>query len=259
MGEVTDTFEFGYTVQTKILAALITDREFTSQVLDSFEVNYFDSKPLQWLCDQTLAYFKEYKLTPTLEVFRVQISTLDKNSIFKKEVISTLSDVWKTIGADDSAFVKEKVKQFCINQEYKKFILRSVDLLTAQDFEGIGQELKSVLRKVQLDNDFGLEYLTDIDYRYTEEAMAQNIETPWSVINDLMNGGLPKKKLGIIIAPTGIGKCVGGNTEIEIQYEEIGIELSSGNILWMSPWEKVRINDVELFGWEVERLLQKQE
>jgi replicative DNA helicase len=201
-----DTFEYGYSVQAKILTCIITDREFTTQILDIFDKSYFDSKALQWLCDKTLGYFKDFKTMPTLEVFQVEISKLDKDSIFKKEVISALKDVWTSIGSEDLPFIKKDIMQFCVNQEYKKFLVEGVDLYESRDFDKLEKAFKDVTKRVNINTNLGHDYLNDIDYRYTEEANDEKIETPWQVMDDITGGGLPKKKLAIIMAPTGIGK-----------------------------------------------------
>jgi predicted ATP-dependent serine protease len=41
--------------------------------------------------------------------------------------------------------------------------------------------------------------------RYTEAAR-DTITTGWDVIDDLMDGGLAKGELGVVMAPAGIGK-----------------------------------------------------
>jgi hypothetical protein len=73
-----------------------------------------------------------------------------------------------------------------------------------------------------------------------------------------MDGGLAGGELGIITACAGSGKCVGPNTEIEIEYYEFGIEINgnSGNqyTLWINPFEKYKLDDKELYGWQIENI-----
>lgn len=206
MDNKVETFEYGYSVQAKILTCIITDREFATQILDTFDKSYFDNKALQWLCEKTLDYFRVYKNMPTLEVFQVEVSKLESNGIFKKEVISALRDVWTSIGSEDLPYLKKDIMQFCINQEYKKFLVEGVDLYEARDFDKLERAFKDVTKRVNMQTDLGHDYLKDVEHRYTEEAMDERIEMPWQVINDITGGGLPKKKLGIVMAPTGVGK-----------------------------------------------------
>ena len=61
MDNKVDTFEYPYSVQVKIMTSIITDRDFTSQILDTFNFDFFDSKPLKWIGEKTLDYFKKHK------------------------------------------------------------------------------------------------------------------------------------------------------------------------------------------------------
>lgn len=83
-------------------------------------------------------------------------------------------------------------------------------------------------------------------------------KTNWTEIDTIMDGGLGPGELGIITACAGSGKCIGPNTEIEIEYHEFGIETitNAGKsfTLWINPFEKYKIDDTELFGWQVENV-----
>ena len=59
--------------------------------------------------------------------------------------------------------------------------------------------------KAGADTNIGLEYKTNISARYAE-ASRHTITTGWDVIDDLMDGGLGPGELGVIVAPSGIGK-----------------------------------------------------
>jgi len=61
--------------------------------------------------------------------------------------------------------------------------------------------------------ELGHDYIKGVLSRY-EESARTTVETPWDVINEVMDGGLGKGELGVIVAPAGIGKtwmlqCIG--------------------------------------------------
>ena len=93
---------------------------------------------------------------------------------------------------------------FCKNQEIKKAILGSVELLKQGDYDGIKAKVDNAL-KAGADKDIGHDYMTEIEERYTE-AVRDVQPTPWDVINELTDGGLGKGELGVMVAPAGIGK-----------------------------------------------------
>ena len=59
--------------------------------------------------------------------------------------------------------------------------------------------------KVGVDADLGMDYLTDFEERYDETAR-DTVGTDWDCINELMNGGLGPGELGVVVAPSGVGK-----------------------------------------------------
>jgi replicative DNA helicase len=59
--------------------------------------------------------------------------------------------------------------------------------------------------KAGADTNIGLDYKENISARYAE-ASRHTITTGWDVVDDLMDGGLARGELGVVMAPAGIGK-----------------------------------------------------
>jgi replicative DNA helicase len=59
--------------------------------------------------------------------------------------------------------------------------------------------------KVGVNADLGMDYLIDFEERYDETAR-DTVSTDWDCINELMNGGLGPGELGVVVAPSGVGK-----------------------------------------------------
>ncbi len=104
----------------------------------------------------------------------------------------------------DLQYVQEEFTNFCKNQQLKKALLTSVDLLKAGDFDGIRFLVDNAL-KAGNDKNLGHEYVKDIEDRYREDSRA-TIPTPWELINNLLQGGLGNGDFGIIFGNPGGGK-----------------------------------------------------
>jgi replicative DNA helicase len=198
-----DLSKYGHTFNCKLLASLITDTLFVSQIFDVLKLDYFKADSSKWVVENTIKYYHQYKKLPTMEVFKVLYETID-GAVLKNEVVSLLHEVIKQIESEDLEFIKETTINFCKNQEIKNAIIKSVDLLREDDFEKI-QFIINQAFKVGLDTNIGLNYLEDIDTRYEEEAR-DPIATGWKILNSLLKGGLSKGELGLFIANSGIGK-----------------------------------------------------
>ncbi len=194
---------YGYAFQIKVITALLVDKSFLQQISDIMVSGYFESDANAWIIDTILEYFKEYKSSPTLEVMKVKLEKVD-HDMLKEQVVAHLKDAWKYTESPDLEYIKDQAMDFCKNQEIKKAILSSVELLKNGDYDGIKAKVDDAL-KAGADKDIGHDYMTQIDSRYTD-AVRDVQPTPWEVINELTDGGLGKGELGVMVAPAGIGK-----------------------------------------------------
>jgi len=194
---------YGYAFQIKVITGLLVDRGFLQQISDIMVPSYFESDANSWIVETILDYFTEYKASPTLEVMKVKLQAVEQE-LLKEQVISHLKDAWKYTEATDLNYIKDQALDFCKNQEIKRAILASVELLKNGDYEGIKHAVDDAL-KAGADKDIGHDYMVEIDERYTD-AVRDVQPTPWDVINELTDGGLGKGELGVMVAPAGIGK-----------------------------------------------------
>jgi|TARA_R110000787_G_scaffold50903_3_gene120928 replicative DNA helicase len=194
---------YGYAFQIKVITGLLVDKSFLQQISDILSPKYFESDANNWIVSTILEYQKEYNASPTLEVMKVKLEKVDQD-VLKDQIIAHLKDAWRYTESSDLTYIKDQAMDFCKNQEIKKAIIGSVELLKQGDYDGIKAVVDEAL-KAGADKDIGHDYLTQIDERYTD-AVRFVQETPWDVINELTDGGLGKGELGVMVAPAGIGK-----------------------------------------------------
>ena len=195
--------QFGQQFQIKIVSALLEDKTFLQTIHDIIDNSYFESDANKWLVGTIIGYYLKYKKSITLEVMKVKISEID-DEVLKVSVIENLGNAWRNINATDLEFIKSKTLDFCKNQVLKSAIVQSVDLLQNKDYDGIKKLIDEAL-KAGAERDLGHDYTTGIEDRLLK-SVRNTITTPWDSINDIMDGGLGKGELGVIVAPAGIGK-----------------------------------------------------
>ena len=195
--------EYGWSFQVKILAAMFTDRSFLQQIADIIRPEYFESDANNWVLDVILDHFREYKTPPSKDVLKVKVTEID-NDVLKTAILEQLKEVFRYMESDDLSFVKDEILRFCKNQEIKQAIMDSVGLLKMGNYDEIKSKIDSAM-KAGADTDIGHEYKKEVVARYTNAAR-DTIRTGWDVIDDLMDGGLGKGELGVVMAPAGIGK-----------------------------------------------------
>ena len=195
--------DFGYAFQIKLIAALFRDKLFLQQIIDILDSNYFDSESNIVILDIIKEYFYEFKSTPTLEAMKIKIVEMD-NDLLKKSIAENIKAAFANLEAEDLDFVKQKALEFCKNQEIKKAILESVELLNNGQYDEIKAKVDNAM-KAGVEKDMGHEYAEHIDERYLD-SVRNTVTTGWDAIDDIADGGLGKGELGVMVAPAGIGK-----------------------------------------------------
>ena len=197
---------FGYNFQVKVVASLLTDRPFLQQVTDILLPEFFESEANQWIIETIIKYFQEYTTAPTLDVFKIKLQDVD-NEVLKTSIVETLKDSYRHLESNDLDFIKSETLNFCKNQCIKRAILDSVELLRKGQYDAIKSTIDTAM-KAGADKEVGHEYNESVADRY-KDNVRDTIETPWSVINDLSDGGFGKGELVVFVAPAGIGKSWG--------------------------------------------------
>ena len=204
MAEQVDTLsKYGQSFQAKVISALLTDVRMMDTLCEIIDKKFFESDANKWIVQEIKDYYDEYKKEPTLDVFKGQVSKLDNPSL-KKSVVEQLKTVYTQIGQDDFEYVKNEFTSFCINQNMKNVILQSVDLLKSGNYDRI-KDLVDKAMKVGVESDLGMDYLLDFEERFSETGR-ETVATGWDCIDDLMGGGIGPGELGVVVAPSGVGK-----------------------------------------------------
>jgi len=202
--EVVDTLvKYGQSYQSKVVASLITDVKFLEQVNEITKPNFFESQANQWIVEQTQTYFDEFRGTPTMEVFKIKVGGIE-DKVLKQTVVEQLKNVYLQIGAEDIPYVKKEYLTFCKNQKVKEALFKSVDLLKNGQYEQIIDTMMKA-SKVGVESDLGLDFIEDFE-TILENVKRDSCPTGWPVIDELMDGGLGPGELGVVMAPSGIGK-----------------------------------------------------
>ena len=194
--------QYGHDFQIKVLSSLLTHKEFLVNIHDIISEEYFENQAQKWAIKEVLNYYDKYHTTPSLDILKVELQKVD-NEVLQISIKEQLKLAFVT-SDDDLEYVQEEFTNFCKNQQLKKALMSSVDLLKAGDFDGIRFIVDNALKAGQ-DKNIGHEYAKDIESRYRENSR-ETVPTPWPRINDLLQGGLGNGDFGLIFGNPGGGK-----------------------------------------------------
>lgn len=196
-------FQYNAQFLNKLIVSIITDQRFLLKAIDLQVDSYIESQPHEWLVKFIFDFYKDYKVMPTMDSIRVKIQQ-KKQPLFKQSLSTTFISVLNAFQQENLEFVKDTVINFCRFQQLKKAITQSIDYLQEQNFEQI-YDLINKTRYKGMETDFGVQYVSSFEDRYTQQSLSW-VETPWKVVNNVLRGGLRQTKLGVILAPPGVGK-----------------------------------------------------
>ena len=194
--------EYGPSFQMKVISSLLTHKEFLQNINDVLSDEYFSNPAHKWVINEILKYYEKYHTTISMDILKVEMKKLD-NEVLKVSVKEQLREAYKA-DIDDLHYVQEEFSTFCKNQQLKKALLNSVDLLKAGDYDSIKYMIESAMKAGQ-DKNIGHEYKRDTESRYREDHR-KIVPTPWNEINELVQGGLGNGDLGLIFGNPGGGK-----------------------------------------------------
>ena len=194
--------QYGTHFQIKVLSSLLTRKEFLINIHDVLSEEYFDNSAHKWIIAEILKYYERYHTVPSMDVLKVEMKKIE-NEVLQLSIKEQLREAY-TASEDDLVYVEQEFSNFCKNQQLKKALLTSVDLLKAGDYDSIRHLVDNALKAGQ-DKNVGLEYSKDIQSRYREEHRPV-IPTPWELFNNLFQGGIGPGDFGLIFGNPGGGK-----------------------------------------------------
>jgi replicative DNA helicase len=186
----------------KVISSLLTHKEFLQNINDVLSDEYFSNPAHKWVINQIIQYYESYHTTISMDILKVEMKKLD-NEVLKVSVKEQLREAYKA-DIEDLEYVQLEFSTFCKNQQLKKALLNSVDLLKAGDYDSIKYMIESAMKAGQ-DKNIGHEYKKDTESRYREDHRT-TVPTPWEPVNELIQGGLGNGDLGLIFGNPGGGK-----------------------------------------------------
>jgi len=206
---MTENKNFGYlghSFQLKLINLIITDKTFFTSIIDVIIPKYFDNQYFKLIMQLVKEYYGNYQTAPSFDALdqltRIEISS----EMAKKYVFDMLKEI-KDASFEDHLFIKEKAIKFCKQQELKKAIRKVEGIMEKGDFESYDmceEYIRDAISVGEISNESfeifsELEALLEEDYRH---PLATGIDG----LDNILNGGLAKGEIGVVLAPTGVGK-----------------------------------------------------
>lgn len=200
---------FGYlgnSFQIQLINNIVIDKDFANSIVDVIDPKYFDNQYFKIIMQMIKEYYSKYEHTPTFATLE-QLTKSEISSPMAQKMVFDMIDSVKESPIEGSDFVQEKSLKFCKQQELQKVMSKAQKIIDKGDFESydhLEEMVREALQVGEVDTGTAdvfsnLDVVLDDDYRHP---------IPMGVpgIDNLMKGGLAKGEIGVILAPTGVGK-----------------------------------------------------
>jgi len=201
--------QYGKSFQEKVFQGLLTDRSWATQMTEIMTPEYFDLKYLQYLCKSYFSYHQKYKDFPTLALL-VTIIRDDlkegKDTILRDQIVEFLQRIRVNPDMGDLQFVKDKSLDFCKKQAMREALEKAVELIATDNIDSVVDLMKNALA-AGTPAAIGHDFFQDTEARFIKtRRLTCPTGLPQIDAQDVLNGGLGRGELGVVIAPTGVGK-----------------------------------------------------
>jgi replicative DNA helicase len=196
----------GSSFQIQLINQIVMDKDFSRSIVDVIEPNYFDNKYFKIIIQMIKEYSKKWDGVPSFDTLEQITKSEFAQENIAKVVIDTIKKI-KDAPFEGGDFVQEKALKFCKQQELQKAITKAQKVIDGGEFENY-DTLEEMIREalqVGVVDDGMLNVFSNLDDVLNED-FRHPIPMGIHGIDRLLKGGLAKGEIGVILAPTGVGK-----------------------------------------------------
>jgi replicative DNA helicase len=200
-------FEYlGNGFQQQLLNQLVLDKEFAHSIIEVIEPTYFENKYYKIILQMVKEYYKKYENTPSFSTLEQITKSELSEGAASKIVLDTIKNIHDA-PIEGTSFVQDKALKFCKQQELQKVMNQAQKIIDSGEFENydtLEEMVREALQVGQRD-----EGVADV-FSNLDEVLNEDYRHPIPMgipgIDKLLKGGLAKGEIGVILAPTGVGK-----------------------------------------------------
>lgn len=256
-------YPYGEEFQFKILALLVQDPTFMATYHDAINPNFFERVHLTTVCTLLSNHFECYRSVPDYASLAAWVEDHCQRCHVPNEVADAIRQtVWWIYSnpIHDPDYVKDRVLRFGQRQAMKGAVNEIIDKLERdEDYEECRTIVERALQ-VGLQKDGGMDVgstMLNLPYLVSQSSTySRRVATNLPSLDRCLMGGLGVGELGVVIAPSGVGKtitlcnfgygaiCAGFNVlHVTLELKEIDIALKYAARHTGRPIEQIIHND----------------
>jgi replicative DNA helicase len=199
-------------VKNIILHNLATNEEYSRKILPFIKVEYFQEQSDKIVFTCIRDFILEYNDLPTKEA--VVIALDSKKNIYERQYNSVMESVDIVFGdhpKQNQEWLMEETEKFCKDRAVYNAIMQAIEIIDGKEKQprSVIPEILTNALSVSFDSHIGHEYYEDYLSRYEfYHRVEEKIPFDIDYFNHITAGGMPRKTLFVVMAPSGVGKSI---------------------------------------------------
>jgi len=253
----------GAEYQLRFVAQILTDRKFGNAIIDIVNPNYFEDEYIRIVVGAIKNAKEKDDIIPDVGSLEFRLLDEVKDDIQRRYALTQLRKI-KEADLNDTLWVQETAMKFCKQQELIKALAEINKIISKGDIDNY-EECESKLRKALEHGDSkddGVDIFDDIDSVLADD-FRKPIRTGIEGLDEIMDGGLSKTELAIILAPFGVGKTTmmtkiantamtDGKKVLQIFFEDTIKVIQRKHL---SCWSEFDLNSLSMHKEEVKEMV----
>jgi len=193
--------------QHRLILQILTDRKFAVSIIDILEPNYFKDLYLKKIVAEIKNAYEKYEAIPDLGSIKTRLLEKLTTEVEKNFYLTHIKKIEES-SLNDTYYVQETALKFCKTKELKKAIKECEGIINNGDLDKY-EKCEMIIRKALDKGDISdntINVLHNIS-SVLEDDFRNPISTGIEGLDKIMNGGLAKGELAVILAAFGVGKA----------------------------------------------------
>jgi DNA replication protein DnaC len=253
----------GHEYQIRLITQILTDKKFANSILDIVDPNYFGDSYLKIIVNEIKEAKHTHNVIPDVRSIEFRLLGAVTDEWQRKHFLQQLKKI-EDGDLNDTLYVQETAMRFCKQQELNKsvrLITKIIDKGDIEDYEQCAKIIREALDHGDAKDD-GMDIFDNIDDVLVDD-FRKPIATGITGLDEVMDGGLAKGELAVILAPFGVGKTTmmtkiantamtDGKKVLQIFFEDNPKVIQRKHL---SCWSGIALNDLSLYKEELNGII----
>lgn len=200
------------TIEKQILRNLIHNEEYMRKAFPFLKEEFFTDVEKD-IFRNIEVLVNKYNVCPTIDALEVQCGNDSTILEAKFDLLVEYLNEIKDVKDSNNEWLLNETERFCQEKSVYNAILKSISIMEGEEKKLTKDAIPSILQEalaISFDTNIGLDWSKTAEERHKDyNNKPDKFPFDLDIFNTITDGGIERKTLTILLAPTGVGKSLG--------------------------------------------------